>query len=112
MTIIEDEGREFDEWIIGAGVELEDEDGGQQYVIHLAAPRFICKLGSDEEQHFGLTYACACGGEEFFDFIWLDEPPALPGPDGQEPAQEFFALMAHADKAVEEYALSLEAGGE
>lgn len=58
-------------WVLG-----RDAGGGRDYLVHLAMPRFVAKVGEDEDDGLLASFAYALqDGRSLYDFVWLDEPP-------------------------------------
>lgn len=68
------------EWIVG-GPAGDDSEHPPEYLVHTAAPRFVCRVvdeGDPEEAPWsidGLTYGDT-GSLLLCEFVWIDEPPA------------------------------------
>lgn len=75
-----------DEWLVAA-----DPDEEREYIIHLAPPRFIARLG-DGGARSGLVMSLSEG--DLFDFSWIDPQP------GEE---ELRRLLKGAQRAVDIY---------
>ena len=63
-----------DEWILGVGC-----DSTSRYLVHTAAPRFVCRVSSSEdapETYLAGFMASLADGSVLHSFLWIDAPPA------------------------------------
>ncbi|QEI06092.1 hypothetical protein FXN63_09780 [Pigmentiphaga aceris] len=63
-----------DRWIIGEGTDSQFE-----YLVHVGAPRFICKVDVDDDASALLGFHLELdNGEILYDFVWYDAAPTTP----------------------------------
>lgn len=63
-----------DRWIVGEGTDSQFE-----YIVHLGAPRFICKVDVDDDASALIGFHLVLEkGEVLYDFVWYDEAPGAP----------------------------------
>jgi hypothetical protein len=63
-----------DRWIVGEGTDSQFE-----YMVHLGAPRFICKVDVDDDAAALVGFHLELdNGEVLYDFVWYDAAPATP----------------------------------
>jgi len=63
-----------DRWIIGEGTDSQFE-----YLVHLASPRFACKVDVDDDASALLGFHLELNnGEVLYDFVWFDPAPVSP----------------------------------
>ena len=80
----------IDEWLWGDNV-----GGARSYIIHTSVPRFICRIGDDDQVHPPFEYELA-DEEGLFDFIWIDPPP-----------EDLTVLLTEAEQFVYKYNVSI-----
>lgn len=83
------------EWIIGTAP-----GGDHRFIVHTIAPRFVARVGTDEELMDGFAWI-TCAGEQIGEALWFDVPP---------PDHILRPLMVQAEAALE--ALCAVGGGE
>jgi hypothetical protein len=72
-VVVNDQVRS-DRWIIGEGADSQFE-----YMVHLGAPRFACKVDVDDDAAALLGFHLELeNGEVLYDFVWFDAVPTTP----------------------------------